>query len=217
MTKANVKEVAMREAVIVSSVRTAVGKAGKGTLRRDPARRHGRRRHRGPPWRAYPRSSPRLVDDVILGCAMPEAEQGMNVARLASLLAGLPYTAGAMTINRFCSSGLQAIALAAQAIADRRGRRGRRRRHRVHEPRARWAATRSRPTPRCSSAIPTATSAWASPPSGWPQKYGIDRERSDAFALALAPARRSPPSRPASSRTRSSPLDRERQRQRPDR
>ena len=59
-----------------------------------------------------------MVDDVILGCAMPEAEQGMNVARIASLLAGLPHTAAAMTINRFCSSGLQAIALA--AAGDRR-------------------------------------------------------------------------------------------------
>jgi acetyl-CoA acyltransferase len=59
---------------------------------------------------------PEMVEDVVLGCAMPEAEQGMNVARQAALLAGVPYTAGAMTINRFCSSGLQAIALAAQEI-----------------------------------------------------------------------------------------------------
>ena len=56
------------------------------------------------------------IDDVILGCAMPEAEQGMNVARIASLRAGLPVEASAMTINRFCSSGLQAIALAAERI-----------------------------------------------------------------------------------------------------
>src|SRR5262245_8057210 len=56
------------------------------------------------------------IEDVILGCAMPEAEQGMNVARLAALLAGLPETTSAMTINRFCSSGVQSIATAAQAI-----------------------------------------------------------------------------------------------------
>ena len=60
-----------------------------------------------------------MVDDVILGCAMPEAEQGMNVARIASLLAGIPHTASAMTVNRFCSSGLQAIALAADADRQR--------------------------------------------------------------------------------------------------
>ena len=73
-----------------------------------------------------------MVDDVILGCAMPEAEQGMNVARIASLLAGMPHTAAAMTINRFCSSGLQAIALAA------------RRRSRPGAPRWRWRAAPSR-------------------------------------------------------------------------
>ena len=60
--------------------------------------------------------NPREVEDVILGCAMPEAEQGMNVARIASLRAGLPVEASAMTINRFCSSGLQAIAMAAERI-----------------------------------------------------------------------------------------------------
>jgi len=57
-----------------------------------------------------------MVEDVILGCAMPEAEQGMNVARIASFLAGVPHTASAMTINRFCSSGLQAIAIAAEGV-----------------------------------------------------------------------------------------------------
>ena len=60
------------------------------------------------------------IDDVILGCAMPEAEQGMNVARIAALAAGLPVEVPAMTINRFCSSGVQSIALVADRIADRR-------------------------------------------------------------------------------------------------
>ncbi|HXQ98535.1 MAG TPA: acetyl-CoA C-acyltransferase [Candidatus Limnocylindrales bacterium] len=106
----------MREAVIVSSVRTAVGKAFKGTLHatrpddlcaiviREALAR-------------VPGLAPSEVDDVIIGCAMPEAEQGMNVARIASLRAGLPVEVPAMTVNRFCSSSLQAIALAADRIA----------------------------------------------------------------------------------------------------
>ncbi|PYU33288.1 MAG: acetyl-CoA C-acyltransferase [Acidobacteria bacterium] len=105
----------MREAVIVSSVRTAVGKAYKGTLRatrpddlaavaiKDALAR-------------VPGLDPKEIEDVILGCAMPEAEQGMNVARIAALRAGLPVESSAMTINRFCSSGLQAIAMAAERI-----------------------------------------------------------------------------------------------------
>jgi len=105
----------MREAVIVSSVRTAVGKAPKGTLRStrpdDLAAiviQEALSRAKG--------LDPKEVEDVILGCAIPEAEQGANVARIASLRAGLPVESSAMTINRFCSSGLQAIALAAQRI-----------------------------------------------------------------------------------------------------
>ena len=105
----------MREAVIVSAVRTAVGKATKGALRttrpddlgavviKEAIARPGG-------------LDPKEIDDVILGCAMPEAEQGMNVARISSLRAGLPVESSAMTINRFCSSGLQSIAIAAQRI-----------------------------------------------------------------------------------------------------
>ena len=102
----------MREAVIVSSVRTAVGKAGRGTLRETRPDDMAAEAIKGALARV-PAVKPEMVEDVVLGCAMPEAEQGMNVARQAALLAGVPYTAGAMTINRFCSSGLQAIALAA--------------------------------------------------------------------------------------------------------
>jgi acetyl-CoA acyltransferase len=105
----------MRDAVVVASVRTAVGKAGKGTLRQTRPDDMAAAAIKGALARV-PSLRAELVEDVILGCAMPEAEQGMNVARQASLLAGIPYTAGAMTINRFCSSGLQAIALAAHAI-----------------------------------------------------------------------------------------------------
>jgi acetyl-CoA acyltransferase len=105
----------MREAVIVSSVRTAVGRAHKGTLRQVRPDDLAARAIEG----ALARVSaiePSMVDDVILGCAMPEGEQGMNVARIAALVAGIPYTAAAMTVNRFCSSGLQAIALAVRAV-----------------------------------------------------------------------------------------------------
>ena len=105
----------MKEAVIVSSLRTAVGKAPRGTLKDtrpdDMA---------GTVIKAAIDRTPGLeasmVEDVILGCAMPEAEQGMNVARQASWLAGVPKEASAVTINRFCSSGLQAIAFAAERI-----------------------------------------------------------------------------------------------------
>jgi acetyl-CoA acyltransferase len=105
----------MTEAVIVASVRTAVGKAGKGALRAVRPDDMAAAAIKGALARV-PALEAGEVDDVILGCAMPEAEQGMNVARQAALLAGVPHTAGAMTINRFCSSGLQAIALGAQAI-----------------------------------------------------------------------------------------------------
>ncbi|HUK30395.1 MAG TPA: acetyl-CoA C-acyltransferase [Candidatus Acidoferrum sp.] len=106
----------MREAVITSSIRTAVGKASKGTLaatRPDDLAAIVIREAIA----RVPGLEAREVDDVILGCAMPEAEQGMNLARIASLRAGLPVEVSAMTINRFCSSGLQAIAIAAERVA----------------------------------------------------------------------------------------------------
>jgi len=106
----------MREAVIVSAVRTAVGKAPKGTLKTTRPDDMAATAIRGALERV-PAVTPEMVEDVILGCAMPEAEQGMNVARIASLIAGLPSSAAAVTVNRFCSSGLQAIAMAAQSIA----------------------------------------------------------------------------------------------------
>jgi acetyl-CoA acyltransferase len=105
----------MPEAVIVSSVRTPVGRGYKGSLRttrpddlaaiviKEALAR-------------VPGLDPKEIDDVILGCAMPEGEQGMNVARIAALRAGLPVETSAMTVNRFCASGLQAIALAAERI-----------------------------------------------------------------------------------------------------
>ena len=105
----------MKDAVIASAVRTPAGKAPKGALR-----------HTRPDelaavvmneaLRRAPGIEPAEVDDVIFGCAMPEAEQGLNVARIASLRAGIPVETSAVTVNRFCSSGLQAIAFGAERI-----------------------------------------------------------------------------------------------------
>ncbi len=106
----------MKEVVIASSVRTAVGKAYKGTLRATRPDDLAAVAIKGALERV-PQLDPKEIEDVVLGCAMPEAEQGMNVARIASLRAGLPVEVSAMTINRFCSSGLQAIALVADRIA----------------------------------------------------------------------------------------------------
>src|SRR3954467_4545694 len=105
----------MREAVIVSAVRTPVGRAYKGTLRATRPDELAAIAIKGALARV-PQLDTTEIEDVILGCAMPEAEQGMNVARIASLRAGLPVETSAMTINRFCSSGLQAIAMAAERI-----------------------------------------------------------------------------------------------------
>src|SRR5450759_3464731 len=105
----------MREVVVVSSVRTPVGRAFKGTLRATRPDELAAVAIKGALDRV-PQVDPKEIEDVILGCAMPEAEQGMNVARIASLRAGLPVEVSAMTINRFCSSGLQAIAMAAERI-----------------------------------------------------------------------------------------------------
>jgi len=105
----------MKEAVIVSAARTAVGKAPRGKLRNTRPDEMAAAAIREVLRRA-PGLDPSEVEDVILGCAMPEAEQGNNVARVASLRAGLPVSCSAMTINRFCSSGLQAIAIASERI-----------------------------------------------------------------------------------------------------
>ena len=106
----------MKEAVLASAVRTAVGKAPKGSLRNTrpddlaaAAIKEAVNRVDG--------LNPAEIEDVIMGCAFPEAEQGMNVARTAMIAAGLPVETSAMTVNRYCSSGLQAIALAADRIA----------------------------------------------------------------------------------------------------
>jgi acetyl-CoA acyltransferase len=105
----------MRDVVIASSVRTPVGRAFKGTLRTTRPDELAAVAIKGALERV-PQVDPKEIEDVILGCATPEAEQGMNVARIAALRAGMPVEVSALTINRFCSSGLQAIALAAERI-----------------------------------------------------------------------------------------------------
>ncbi len=172
----------MPEAVIVSSVRTAVGKAGKGALRQTRPDDMAAAVIRAALARC-PGLTVDMVDDVILGCAMPEAEQGMNVARIASLLAGVPHTAGAMTVNRFCSSGLQAIALAHDAITSGRAQV------------AVAGGTESMslipmgghklsPNPDLLERYPDSYLGMGMTAELVARKYGIDRERADAFSLA---------------------------------
>ena len=105
----------VQDAYIVAATRTAVGKAPRGMYRNtrpDDLLAHVLRaaleRSRG--------LDPAAIDDVVVGCAMPEGEQGMNVARIGLLLAGLPISVGGITINRFCSSGINAVAMAADRI-----------------------------------------------------------------------------------------------------
>jgi len=105
----------MREVAIVAAVRTAIAKGGRGTLK--DVRPDTLAAHVIKVALERAKVDPATVEDIVLGCAMPEAEQGMNVARIAGILAGVPDTASAITINRFCSSGLNAVADIAKAIA----------------------------------------------------------------------------------------------------
>src|SRR6478609_9240056 len=105
----------VQDAYIVAATRTPVGKAPRGMFRNtrpDDLLAHALKSVMA----QAPSIDPAAVDDVIIGCAIPEAEQGMNVARIGLLLAGFPNTVSGMTINRFCSSGVQAVALAADRI-----------------------------------------------------------------------------------------------------
>src|SRR5258708_27900986 len=105
----------VQEAYIVAATRTPIGKAPRGAfknVRPDDLLVHAIRSALA----QIPKLDPKLVEDAIVGCAMPEAEQGMNVARIGVLLAGLPNTVGGVTVNRFCASGLTALAMAADRI-----------------------------------------------------------------------------------------------------
>ena len=106
----------MREAVIVAAVRTAGGKAPRGTLRDTRPEFLGKLCMEEAMRRCGPNFKPEMIDDVIWGCSTPEQSLGMNITRITALYAGIPESVPACTINRFCSSGSQAIAFAAEAI-----------------------------------------------------------------------------------------------------
>jgi acetyl-CoA acyltransferase len=172
----------MREAVIVSSVRTPVGKAPKGTLRATRPDDLAALVIKEAIARA-PGFDTKEVEDVILGCAMPEAEQGMNVARIASLRAGLPVEASAMTINRFCSSGLQAIALAAERIMSGQGdvavAGGTESMSMVP-----MGGNKISPNPSLMDSYPDAYLGMGLTAENLSKKYGITREQADEFSFA---------------------------------
>jgi acetyl-CoA acyltransferase len=172
----------MSHVLIASAIRTAVGKAGRGALASMRPDDLAALVLTGALERVHGVEASE-IEDVIFGCAMPEGEQGMNVARIASLRAGLPVTASAMTINRFCSSGLQAIALAADAI--RSGR----------------AQAALAGGVESMSMVPMGGNKFSANPwlmehyadaylsmgltaENVARKYGITRERADAFALS---------------------------------
>jgi acetyl-CoA acyltransferase len=171
-----------RGAVIVASVRTAVGKAPRGALRQTRPDDMAAAAIKAALER-IPAVRPDTVEDVILGCAMPEAEQGMNVARQAALLAGVPCTAAAMTVNRFCSSGLQAIALAAREIeageADVVVAGGTESMSLVP-----MGGHKLAPNPTLIDTYPDTYLGMGITAENVAKKYGIDREAADRFALA---------------------------------
>jgi acetyl-CoA acyltransferase len=172
----------MREAVIVSSVRTAVGKAVKGALRATRPDDMAAATIREAIARAKG-LDPKEIEDVVLGCAMPEAEQGANVARIASLRAGLPVEVSAMTINRFCSSGLQAISIAAQRIMAGQGcviiAGGTESMSMVP-----IGGNKVSPNPWLMEHYPDAYLSMGLTAENLAKKYGITREQADEFSLA---------------------------------
>jgi acetyl-CoA acetyltransferase family protein len=188
----------MAEAVIVSAVRTPIGRASKGALKDVRADDLAAIAVRAAVERV-PNLDPSLIEDLILGCAFPEGEQGMNLARLVVPLAGLPETVGGVTVNRFCASSLQAFNMAAQNImlglGDVTIAGGIESMSRVpmggfnpsYNPRltpTREGATYSSPYPPCeveygfSSYIPMGMTA-----ENLAREYAISREEQDAFAL----------------------------------
>jgi len=172
----------MREAVIVSAVRTPVGKAPKGALRTTRPDDLAALVIKEAIAR-LPGFDAREIEDVILGCAMPEAEQGMNVARIASLRAGLPVEVSAMTINRFCSSGLQAIALAAERIMSGQGdvaiAGGTESMSMVP-----MGGNKISPNPSLMDSYPDAYLGMGLTAENLSKKYGITREQADEFSFA---------------------------------
>lgn len=172
----------MREAVIVSIARTAVGKAKKGSLAQTRADDLGRTVLEAVVERA-PGLKKEDVEDVIIGCAMPEGEQGLNFARIMSLYAGFPSTVPALTINRFCSSGLQSIAFAAERImlghADVVIAGGVE--SMSHVPMTGFKAS---PNPRIVEEMPEVYIAMGHTAENVASRFGVSREDQDAFAAS---------------------------------
>src|SRR6202790_3352463 len=172
----------MREVIIASSVRTPVGRAYKGTLRATRPDELAAIAIKGALERV-PQLDAKEIEDVILGCAMPEAEQGMNVARIAALRAGLPVEISAMTINRFCSSGLQAISMAAERImvggAEAIVAGGTESMSMVP-----MGGNKVAPNPWLMDHYPDAYLSMGLTAENLARKYGITREKADAFSLA---------------------------------
>jgi acetyl-CoA acyltransferase len=175
------KEQFMKDAVIVAAVRTAVGKAPKGTLKNTRPDDLGATAIRGAVSRVKELDL-KEIDDVIMGCAFPEAQQGMNVARTSAILAGIPCETSAMTVNRYCSSGLQTIALAADRI-------------RLGDAEVIIAGgletmsmipmggSSFRPNPRLASEYPDYYLNMGLTAENLARKYEISREQSDQFSL----------------------------------
>ncbi len=169
----------MRDAVIVSGARTAMGKGRKGTLRIARPDDLGAAVIRESVRRA-PGLKPEDVDDVIMGCAIPEQEQGMNVARIASLRAGLPTSVPAVTVNRFCSSGLQTIAMAVEGVLGGRAdvivAGGTESMSRIP------MFSRSHPNPELAAEWPDVYLGMGLTAENLAVKYGVSREEADRFA-----------------------------------
>lgn len=171
----------MREAVIVSAVRTAVGKAPRGTLRKTRPEYMASTVVKEALART-PGLDPAEIDDFILGCSFPEAEQGMNVARMVGLKAGLPDSVPGATVNRFCSSGLEAIAIAATRVmagfADVYLAGGVESMSLVP-----MGGNKLVPDPELMATIPEAYMGMGLTAENVAEKYGISREEQDEFAV----------------------------------
>ena len=170
----------MQDAVIVSAVRTAVGKANKGALAHVRPEELGTAAVREAVRRAAPLAA-EDVDDVIMGCAMPEGPQGLNMGRIIALRAGLPNSVTAQTVNRFCSSGLQSIALGAQQIMAGMGdvivAGGTESMSAVP-----MSGFCFRPDPWMAEHLPEAYVAMGITAENVARKFGVSREDADAFA-----------------------------------
>lgn len=172
----------MREAVIVAATRTAVGKARRGSLAETRAEDLGKAVLEAVIERA-PGVSREEIDDIIIGCAMPEGEQGLNFARIMALYAGFPVSVPAITVNRFCASGLQSIAYAAERIISGAA-------EMIiaggvesmsHVP---MSGFKPSPHPRIVSEMPEVYMGMGLTAENVAEQFGISREDQDAFALS---------------------------------